>query len=93
MSCLVLAALWSPAEKGLTSWSFCEVCFLVFVIFPYGALAQVWYLTVSIPCLLLYIYNHRVRNKYTIITYLQMPQIEEYIKHSVTKTLTQTRTK
>ena len=53
LSRLFIAALWSPAGKGLTSLLslVCEVC--VFVTFPYGILGQVWYLIVSIPDLLL----------------------------------------
>ena len=30
LSCLFLAAVWSPVEKGLTSWPPCLQCFLVF---------------------------------------------------------------
>ena len=54
--CLFIAALWSPAEKGLTSWFSCMCCFLVLVTFPYGVLGQVWHLIVWIPdiCLLPY---------------------------------------
>ena len=49
-TCLSIAALWSPARKGLASWLF----YCVFVIFPCGVLGQVWYLIVLIPdlCLL-----------------------------------------
>ena len=57
LSYLFIAALWSPARKGLTSWLFCVCCFLVFfVTFQFGVLGQVWYLIVSIPdlCLLPY---------------------------------------
>ena len=47
LSRLFIAALWSPAGKGLTSWlSF--VMFNCFVTFPCGVLGQVWYLIVSI---------------------------------------------
>ena len=42
----VLAALWSPAQKGLTSW-LPGLCFLCFVTFLYGVLGQVWYLIIS----------------------------------------------
>ena len=28
LPCLFLSALWSPAEKGLTSWLYCMLCFL-----------------------------------------------------------------
>ena len=45
LSCLFIAALCSPAGKGLTS---CEV-FLCFCHFPMCVLGQVWYLIVSIP--------------------------------------------
>ena len=31
LSCLLLAALWSPVGKGLTSWLSCVWCFLVFL--------------------------------------------------------------
>ena len=54
---LFLAALWSPAWNGLTSWlSLCDVSCVFFTI-PYGVLFQVWYSIVSIPglCLLPYL--------------------------------------
>ena len=31
LSFLLLAALWSPAVKGLNSWLTCVLCFLVFL--------------------------------------------------------------
>ena len=34
LSCLFIAALWSPAGKGLTSWLSCLWCFIVFCHFP-----------------------------------------------------------
>ena len=34
LSCLFIAALWSPSEKGLTSWLSCIRYFLVFCHFP-----------------------------------------------------------
>ena len=54
LSCLFIAALWSPAGKGLTTWLPCML--LYFVIFPCGVLGQVWYVIVLIPdlCLLTY---------------------------------------
>ena len=56
LSCLFIAAVWSPAGKGLTLQLSCVRCFLVLVSFPYGFSVQVWYLIVSIPdlCHLLY---------------------------------------
>ena len=49
LSRLLIAALWSPAGKGLTSWLSFVVLNCVVVIFPFGILGQVWYLIVSIP--------------------------------------------
>ena len=53
---LIIAALRSPAGKGLTSWLLFVMFNCVFVTFPCGILGQVWYVTVSIPdlCRLLY---------------------------------------
>ena len=45
---LLIAALWSPAGKGLTSWLLFVMFNCVFVTFP-CMLRQVWYLIVSIP--------------------------------------------
>ena len=49
LSCLFVAALWSPAGKGLNSWLLIVMFNCVFVTFPCGILGQVWYLIVSIP--------------------------------------------
>ena len=46
---LFIAALWSPAGKGLTSWLSFVMFYCVFVTFPCGIFGQVWYLIVSIP--------------------------------------------
>ena len=54
---LFICALWSPAEKGLTSW----LSFVVSTVvchFPIGILGQVWYLIVSIPDLCTLTYFH-----------------------------------
>ena len=49
LSRLFIAALWSPAGKGLT----CLLSFVmfncVFVLLPCGILGQLWYVIVSIP--------------------------------------------
>ena len=45
----LIAALWSPAGKGLASWLSFVVLNWVVVSFPFGILGQVRYLTVSIP--------------------------------------------
>ena len=46
---LFIAALWSPAGKGLTSWLSFVMLNCVFVTFPCGVLGQVWCLIVLIP--------------------------------------------
>ena len=57
---LYIAALLSPAGKGLISWlSFVTFsCVCLFSIFLFVILGQVWYLIVSIPdlCHLSYLY-------------------------------------
>ena len=49
LSRLFIAALWSPAGKGLSSWLLFAMLNRVFVTFPCGVLGQVSYLIVSIP--------------------------------------------
>ena len=44
-----IAALWSPAGKGLTSWLLFVMSNCDIVTFPCGILGQVWYLIVLIP--------------------------------------------
>ena len=68
---LFIAALWSPAGKGLTSWLLFVMCNCVFVTSPCGILGQVWFLVVSIPdlCRLSYfkssiLLNRRTKNSY-----------------------------
>ena len=58
LSRLFIAALWSPAVKGLTSWLFFVRSGCDFVTFPCGILGQVWYLIVLIPdlCRISYFY-------------------------------------
>ena len=46
---LFIAALWSLAGKGLTSWLLFVVFSCDFVTFLCGILGQVWYLIVLIP--------------------------------------------
>ena len=46
--CMFIAALWSPAGKGLTSWLSFVMFGSVFVTFPCGILGQMWYLILSI---------------------------------------------
>ena len=47
--CLFIAALWSPAGKGLTFWLLFVLFNCVFVTLPCGILGQVWNLIVLIP--------------------------------------------
>ena len=49
LSRLFIAVLWSPAEKGLTSWLLFVISNCVFVTFQCSTLGQAWYLIVSIP--------------------------------------------
>ena len=58
LSRLFIAALWSPAVKGLTSWLSFVMFNCVFVIFPCDILSKVWYLIVSIPDLCQLSYFH-----------------------------------
>ena len=59
LSRLFIAALWSPAGKGLTSWLSFVMFSCVFVSFPCGILGQLWYFIVLIPdlCHLSYFYE------------------------------------
>ena len=61
LSRLLIAALWSPAGKGLSSWLSFVVLDCVSVTFPFGILGQVWYLIVSIPELCTISFFHTVR--------------------------------
>ena len=51
LSRLFIAALWSPAGKGLTSRLLFVVFNCVFVTFPCGMLGHVWYLIIWMPYL------------------------------------------
>ena len=46
---LFIAALLSPAGKGLTSWFLFVTSYCDIVTFPFGILGQVWNLIVLIP--------------------------------------------
>ena len=62
LSRLFIAALWSPAGKGLTSWLLFVMLNCIFVTFPCGILGQVWHLIVSFPdpCRLSYFYSENI---------------------------------
>ena len=49
LSCLLIAALWSPAGKGLTSMLLFVMSNYDFVTLPCGILCHMWYLIVLIP--------------------------------------------
>ena len=59
---LSIAALWSPAGKGLTSWFLFVMLNCDFVTFQCSILGQVWYLIVSISdlCRLSYLSQKRL---------------------------------
>ena len=60
LSRLLIAALWSPAGKGLTSWLSFVVLNCVVFTFQFGILGQVLYLIVSIPDVCPLSYFHTV---------------------------------
>ena len=64
LSRLVIAALWSPAGKGLTSLLSFVMLNCVLVIFPCGIMDQVGYLIVSIPYLCHLSYFHSLKYKF-----------------------------
>ena len=59
---LHIAAFWSPAGKGLTSWLSFVLLNCVVATFPFSILGQVWYLicinSLSLPPLLLSYCTH-----------------------------------
>ena len=78
LSRLLIAALRSPAEKGLTRWLLFVMFNCVFVTFPYGILGQVRYLIVLIPdlCHLSYFFilagnedNHKDLDEFGFLQY------------------------
>ena len=54
LSCLLIAALWSPVGKGLTSWLSCMGCVLVFCHFPMWCPGS----GVVLDCIVLFAYLH-----------------------------------
>ena len=60
LSRLLIAGLWSPTGKGLTSCLSFLVLNCVFVTFLFGILGQVWYLIVLITDLFRLSYFHTV---------------------------------
>ena len=64
---LFIAALWSPAGKGLTTRLSFVMLNSVFVTFLCGILGQVWYLIVLIPDLALLLHSTKQYALYSII--------------------------
>ena len=67
---LFIAASWSPAGKGLTSWPSFVMFNCVFVTCPCGNLGQVWYLIVSIPDLRQLSYFKTIKSIDILIVYI-----------------------
>ena len=61
LSCLFVAAMFSSAVKGLTSWLSSVMFYCTCVTFACGILGQAWYLIVSIPDLATFLTLLRVR--------------------------------
>ena len=68
LSRLFIAALWSHAGKGLTSWLLFVMFNCVFVILPCSILGQVWYLIVLIPDLCRLSYLHVPVNNFSVMS-------------------------
>ena len=64
LSRLFIAALWSPAWKGVTSWLLFVMLNCIFVTFPYGILGQVWCFIVSITDLCCLFYFVGIEKRY-----------------------------
>ena len=68
---LLIAALWSPAGKGLTSSLLFVMSNCNFVTLPCGILGQVWYLIVLISDLYPFSYFEINKKLYNLMTDLQ----------------------
>ena len=81
LSCLFIAALWSPAGKGLTSWILFVMFGCTLVTFQCGVLGRVWYLIVLIIdlCPLSYFYHVRL---YILSTKRNVPGYSMLYKNS-----------
>ena len=89
LSCLFIAAFWSPAGKALTSWLSYMWCLLCFVTFSCGVLGQVWCLIVSSPdiCLLAYLNPYKpivllVGHRQTVQTQIRRRRTRRLIRVS-----------
>ena len=83
LSCLFIAALRSPAGKGVSLWGLALLCVMfncVFVTFPFAVLGQVWYLFVLIPgrCLLPYFLIEKIQIFFYYQTLVYWTPLSEY---------------
>ena len=77
LSRLFIAALWSPAWKGLSSWISFLMFNCVFATLPCGILGQVWYLIVSISELyhlssFEYLLDNEIFSRYGIFSWFNL---------------------
>ena len=88
-----MAALWSPARKGMTSWLSFVMLNCLFVTFPCGVLGQVWYLIVSIPglCHLSYLYNRENLMKKHNIARQRVAKVSTISDYCITRVLFERR--
>ena len=78
---IFIAAMWSPAGIGLTSWLLFVMFNCVFVTFPCGILGQMWYLILSIPdhCRLSYLCCLKVHCRDTVCSLYNMPSLYDML--------------
>ena len=80
LSRLFIAALWSPAGNGLTSWLLFVMFYCVCVTLQCVILGQVWYLIVSIPDLCRLSTFEELRLVPDCIPFLIQPDLLIYIR-------------
>ena len=82
LSCMFIAALWSPVGKGWLLTLLCLMFFCAFVSFPCIVLGQVWFLIVSIPDICLHTYFgmiKKVKSWYGVIEGCDNRMVECYL--------------
>ena len=75
LSRLFIAALWSAAGKGLTSWHLFVMFNCVCVTFPCGILGQVWYLIIPIPFFAVFLTYCPYAFNYYLISRVQLSSL------------------
>ena len=80
---LFIAALWSPAGKGLAFWLLFVMLNCVFVTFSCGILGQVWYLIASITdlCRLLYFDLFSWSSVIAVLPFVQIKDHQYWTSH------------